>query len=486
MLFSSVTFLFAFLPLVLLCNFLAPKPLRNHVLLVFSLVFYAWGCISYSLLLLLSILINYGFGLIVDNVIKRDAGSRKKARCWLALGVALNLGLLVVFKYTGFFMHNMNKVLVSGGFELLRIPKILLPVGISFFTFQGLSYLVDVYRGTSEVQKKIVNLALFVSLFPQLIAGPIVRYHDVDLQLKQRFLSRRKFSQGVERFLIGLAKKVILANSFAIIADAAFTAEPASLSTSQAWLGVVFYGLQIYYDFAGYSDMAIGLGRMLGFHFLENFNFPYISTSIREFWRRWHISLSNWFRDYLYIPLGGNKKGPFRTYFNLFIVFFLTGLWHGAGMNFILWGLIHGFFMIIERLGLGKFLKKIPKVFSNAYVVIIVLIAWVPFRAENIGLSIRYIKRMFTFSSESLVDFSQYYSMVLWLLLAIAIAGAYGFFPLLWQQLLRVYRRLNFFSKNIFASGYDLVAFAFFALVLIVSTVILLSGSYNPFIYFRF
>ena len=486
MLFSSVTFLFAFLPLVLLCNYLAPRSWRNVILLIFSLVFYAWGSVSYSLLLVLSIAINYGFGLIVDRVIKRDDGSRKRAWRWLALGVGLNLGLLVIFKYTGFFMHNMNKVLQSGGFELLRIPKILLPVGISFFTFQGLSYLVDVYRGTSEVQKKFVNLALFVSLFPQLIAGPIVRYHDVDQQLSRRFQSRRKFSQGVERFLIGLAKKVILANSFAVIADAAFTADPGSLSTSQAWLGIVFYGLQIYYDFAGYSDMAIGLGRMLGFHFLENFNFPYISTSIREFWRRWHISLSNWFRDYLYIPLGGNKKGPFRTYFNLFVVFFLTGLWHGAGMNFILWGLIHGFFMIVERLGFGKVLKRVPVIFSNAYVVLIVLVAWVPFRAENTGLSLEYIGRMFAFSGESAIDFSQYYSPLLWIILAIAVAGAYGLFPLLWQQMLKLFRKMNFTFKSVFASGYDLVSVAFFAFVLIVSTVILLSGSYNPFIYFRF
>jgi alginate O-acetyltransferase complex protein AlgI len=248
-------------------------------------------------------------------------------------------------------MHNLNKVMQSGGFEALKIPAILLPVGISFFTFQGLSYLVDVYRGTTKLQRSFIDLALFVSLFPQLIAGPIVRYHDVAEQLANRYTHRRKFSQGVERFLIGLAKKVILANSFAVIADHAFAAAPQSLSSVQAWIGIVFYALQIYYDFAGYSDMAIGLGKMLGFRFLENFNFPYIATSIREFWQRWHISLSNWFRNYLYIPLGGNKKGPYRTYFNLLIVFFLTGLWHGAGMNFVVW-------WICNALSFRKFFKS--------------------------------------------------------------------------------------------------------------------------------
>lgn len=484
MLFSSITFLYAFLPAVLLVNFLAPKKLKNTFLLLFSLIFYAWGNVFYASLLVISIVINYSFGLLVAKSMSNQ--HKRIARNWLFVGVALNIGILLLFKYTGFLMHNLNKVLQSGGFEALKIPAILLPVGISFFTFQGLSYLVDVYRGTSMVQKRFVDLALYVSLFPQLIAGPIVRYHDVAEQLSNRTEHRRKFSQGVERFLMGLAKKVLLANSFAVLADHAFAAAPQSLSSLQAWIGIVFYALQIFYDFAGYSDMAIGLGKMLGFRFLENFNFPYIATSIREFWQRWHISLSNWFRDYLYIPLGGNKKGPYRTYFNLFVVFFLTGLWHGAGMNFIFWGLWHGFFMIVERLGFGKLLKRLPKVVSNFYVILVVLISWVPFRAATLADSVAYVKQMFSFTAISSVDFSEFYSPALWVLLAIAIAGAYGVFPLLWKQIVSVYRRSRSVVRLSFSLSFDVVSTAFFIGILLICTVMLLSGTYNPFIYFRF
>jgi alginate O-acetyltransferase complex protein AlgI len=271
-----------------------------------------------------------------------------------------------------------------------------------------------------------------------------------------------------------------------VIADHAFAAAPQSLSSAQAWIGIVFYALQIYYDFAGYSDMAIGLGKMLGFRFLENFNFPYIATSIREFWQRWHISLSNWFRDYLYIPLGGNKKGPYRTYFNLLIVFFLTGLWHGAGMNFVVWGLWHGFFMIVERLGFGKFLKRLPKAVSNFYVILVVLISWVPFRATTLSDSVAYVRQMFSFTAASSVDFSEFYSPALWVLLAVAVAGAYGIFPLLWKQIVQMYRRCNSALRLSFSWSFDIVSTAFFIGILVLCTVMLLSGTYNPFIYFRF
>lgn len=486
MLFSSITFLYAFLPLALMSNYIAPYKWRNTILLFFSLIFYAWGSVSYSLLLLLSIIINYGFGLLVAGAQKKCLQNKRAALAWLVTGVSLNIGILVIFKYTGFFMHNINKVLALGGFDALHIPSILLPVGISFFTFQGLSYLVDVFRGTSKAQRNFINLSLFISMFPQLIAGPIVRYHDVDQQLQQRFSRRRKFAQGVERFLLGLAKKVILANTFAAIADASFASDPTALSTQQAWAGIIFYGLQIYYDFSGYSDMAIGLGRMLGFHFLENFNFPYIATSIREFWQRWHISLSNWFRDYLYIPLGGNKKGPYRTYFNLFVVFLLTGLWHGAGMNFIFWGLIHGFFMITERLGTSKILKRLPRIVSNIYVILIVLLAWVPFRGETLQYSLDYIKQMFVFTGESSVNFGIHYTPTTWVWFATGIAGAFGIFPYLWKHIVRWYRHMNKSKKTTFTFAYDSLSIVFYACILIISTTLLLSGSYNPFIYFRF
>ncbi|NCA80692.1 MAG: MBOAT family protein, partial [Sphingobacteriia bacterium] len=362
MLFSSPLFLYLFLPITLACYYVSPGKLKNTVLLIASLIFYAWGGVSLLALLLSSTIVNYLFGLLIDIV-----KNHKNKRNVLAFGISINLGLLMYFKYANFITLNINYILDTFKTGNLNFHDIALPIGISFFTFQALSYLVDVYRGTTKVQRNFVKLALFISLFPQLIAGPIVRYHDISLQLNKREHRFDIFASGIRRFILGLARKVLIANPMAYIADTAFDMQNPDLSISMAWLGIFAYAIQIYYDFAGYSDMAIGLARMFGFELLENFNSPYIAKSIKEFWKRWHISLSSWFRDYLYIPLGGNRKSNSRTYLNLIIVFFITGLWHGAAWNFVIWGLIHGLFLIIERLGFDKILKKLPNIIQHAY-----------------------------------------------------------------------------------------------------------------------
>ena len=348
MVFSSPVFLLVFLPATLFFTLILPRRFQNIMLLIASLFFYAWGGVSFSLIIVSSITINY----IVGRQIAKREG-KKGAKNALILGLVLNLLLLGIFKYANFIIDNLNVVFDWIHLEPVKMNSIYLPIGISFFTFQAISYIVDVYKKKTPAQKNLIDLALYISLFPQLIAGPIVRYHDIAKQLRNRIPGIKKFASGVERFILGLAKKVLIANTFALVADKIFALEIAEMSTSMAWLGAVAYTFQIYFDFSGYSDMAIGLGRMFGFEILENFNFPYISKSIREFWRRWHISLSNWFRDYLYIPLGGNRKTQGRVFLNLLIVFFLTGFWHGAAWNFVIWGLFHGLFLVIERVGFG-------------------------------------------------------------------------------------------------------------------------------------
>ena len=345
MVFSSLTFLYLFLPIVLILNYLTPTKYRNYTLLIASFVFYSLGGISLTLLLLSSVIFNYFAGLVINLKL-----NKKGSKTALFIGIAGNLSLLGYYKYANFIVHNINDLFHSIGISIsFENPGIILPIGISFFTFQAISYLVDLYYQRVELQRNFFSLAVYISLFPQLIAGPIVRYHNIADQLAKRENSPSKFVSGIKRFVIGLAKKVLIANQFALLADTAFQISPENLSTFVAWAGIIAYSIQIYFDFSGYSDMAIGLGRMLGFEFLENFNFPYIARSIREFWKRWHISLTNWFRDYLYIPLGGNSKGKTRTYFNLIFVFFLTGLWHGASWSFVAWGLLHGLFLILER-----------------------------------------------------------------------------------------------------------------------------------------
>ncbi len=374
MLFSSNVFLFAFLPVVLLLYFICPRRLRNPVLLLWSLVFYGWGEPVYLFLMIATILLNYGFGLWIHK--KQAAG--EKAKLPLVLGVVANLVILGFFKYAGFFVQQLQAVVpfLSG----VKAPEISLPIGISFYVFQSMSYVIDVYRNDAPVQKNPLTFGTYVTLFPQLIAGPIVRYKDVAEQMETRRENVHDFASGVQLFVLGLGKKVLLANPMGNL----WNLLQAEGGTLTAWVGILAYSLQIYFDFSGYSDMARGLGRMFGFEFLENFNYPYISASITEFWRRWHISLSTWFREYVYIPLGGNRKGLPRQILNLLIVWGLTGFWHGASWNFILWGLYYAVLLILEKLFLLKLLKKAPGIFGHLYTIFAVLLGWVLFYFENL------------------------------------------------------------------------------------------------------
>ncbi len=376
MVFSSPVFLFLFLPLTLLAVWLIGRRGQNTVLLLASLLFYAWGEGAYVLLMLATVLVNHLCGLAIDRGVR--------PRLWVGIAVALNLATLVAFKYANFLVDSFNAVTVGFGLAPVELAPVHLPIGISFFIFQGMSYAIDVYRRTAEVQLRPGPLALYISLFPQLIAGPIVRYQDVARQIADRSTTLPGFTSGVRRFIVGLAKKVLIADHCARIADGVFAVPPDALPMATAWLGTVAYAVQIYFDFSGYSDMAIGLGRMLGFEFLENFDRPYIARSLREFWRRWHISLSTWFRDYLYIPLGGSRLGTGRTYLNLFVVFLLTGLWHGASWNFVVWGLVHGLFLVLERAGLGRLLERAPRLLGHLYTLAVVLVAWVFFRITDL------------------------------------------------------------------------------------------------------
>ena len=393
MVFSEPTFLFFFLPVALAAYFVAPKSVRNGVLLAASLVFYAWGEDEFVLVLLGVITLNFLAGFVIAG-----APSPAQRRFALISGIAANLGALAYFKYAHFLVSN----LTDDAALIAAAKSIHLPIGISFFIFQSLTYLIDLYGRTISLQKSWPNLALYVSLFPQLIAGPIVRYSEVERELRDRATRAADFASGAERFIVGLARKTLIADPMGILADRIFAVPDAGLSTPVAWLGVIAYTLQIFFDFSAYSDMAIGLGRIFGFKFPENFDFPYISQSITEFWRRWHMTLSRWFRDYLYIPLGGNRKGPIRTYFNLSIVFFLCGLWHGASWNFVLWGAYHGFLLVVERAGLGAILAKAPQLLRHAYVLLAVMIGWTPFRAETLGQTLRFYESMFAMQTGAL------------------------------------------------------------------------------------
>ncbi len=483
MLFSSAIFLFLFLPIVIIGYYLLRGEWRNTFLFIASLVFYAWGGISYSVLLIVSILMNYFIG----RLIGKNLGKRR-SRLWLSLGVSLNLLFLGIFKYANFIIANLNNL-----FEVINIPvinnnSIVLPIGISFYTFQSLSYLVDIYRRETGVQRNILRLGLYISLFPQLIAGPIVRYHDIAKQLHSRITSFDKFSYGVQRFLTGLAKKVLIANSFAFVADEMFAMAPTELSAPMAWLGIISYTFQIYFDFSGYSDMAIGLGSIFGFKILENFNFPYIATSIKDFWRRWHISLSTWFRDYLYIPLGGNRKNLTRTYVNLLIVFFLTGLWHGASWNFVVWGLVHGFFLVIERVGGDKILNKIWKPLQHLYTLFIVLMAWVLFRAEDISYAWDYYKAMFGMNVTTTGTYSyfKYIDREFIIVSIFAVLASTKFFINSGTLIRKTYFNGNKKVQFTFHSIHSVLTIGFYIGILILCSMYLLSDSYNPFIYYRF
>lgn len=395
MIFSSVTFLFLFLPVILALVLLAGPRYRNPVLLAGSLLFYAWGEGGYCLLLIGSVLGNF----FLANWLEGAAGARRK---WLlAFGILLNLAPLFVFKYAGFVLSSLNAIPGVNLFPGLQAGTLHLPVGISFFTFQALSYLVDVYRQVVPAERRLVNCGLYIAMFPQLLAGPIVRYHDLARQLVQRSVSREGLAAGAERFVLGLGKKVLLADPLGMQADRIFLLPIADLSTPVAWLGALCYTLQLYYDFSGYSDMAIGLGRMFGFVLPENFNYPYISRSIREFWRRWHMSLSAWLRDYLYIPLGGNRKGSGRTMINLLLVFLLCGLWHGANWTFVVWGAWHGLFLVLERIVPLQTQSRLLQAGGWLYATLVVMLGWVLFRSPDFSSALHYLGVMAGGGSEA-------------------------------------------------------------------------------------
>ncbi len=384
MVFSSMTFLWIFLPLLLFLYFIIKEKYQNILLLIFSLIFYAWGEPKYILLMISSIIINYLMSLLIDKTKKKNI-----RRLVFIITILINVGLLGYFKYFDFIISNLNKL---PGVSL-STKNIILPIGISFYTFQIMSYIIDLYKKKIKVQKNILDLALYISFFPQLIAGPIVKYKDINNQIKKRKVTIESFTYGTKRFIYGLSKKVLIANTLALIVDSILEYNVTEITTSIAWICSLCYSLQIYYDFSGYSDMAIGLGKMFGFTFLENFNLPYQSKSITEFWKRWHISLSSWFKEYIYIPLGGNRKGKFKTYRNLWIVFIVTGVWHGAAWAFIVWGLYHGFFIFIERLGLKRVLDKLP-ILNHIYALLVINFGWVIFRITDFKYGLSFIKRM--------------------------------------------------------------------------------------------
>jgi alginate O-acetyltransferase complex protein AlgI len=474
MLFSSLIFLTLFLPFVLLVYFLLENRFRNLFLLIVSLFFYAWGEPSLVLLMIISIAINFIVGVCLAKA--KQSTVQWLPEIVLGLGICINLLLLVYYKYFNFIIHNIQSI---GFFPSIDNESIILPLGISFYTFHSISYLMDLYRKEAEVQRNFLDLGLYIAFFPQLIAGPIIRYHDIDKQLTSREVKLENFTQGIIRFIQGLAKKVLIANSMALIADNTFNLPANDLPAWVAWGGILCYSLQIYFDFSGYSDMAIGLAKMFGFNFLENFNYPYISKSIQEFWRRWHISLSSWFRDYVYIPLGGSKKGNFITYRNLLIVFFITGLWHGASWSFIIWGLYHGFFIVIERLGFAKFLEKIPSPLRLFYTLFVVVIGWVFFRSENLSYSVMYLKTMFGFN-----DGNNYYSTIYYnnyfifvFILAIILSAPITTY---------ISGIKNKLTTTLNTNIYTVARHTFYLLILVLCFMELAQNSYNPFIYFRF
>ena len=400
MVFSSLTFLQCFLPLCLLAYFVAPKAWRNGILFAFSLLFYAWGEPVYVLLMIFSTVLDYTCGQLAE----RYRGQRR-AKAALLVSVCVNLGLLGVFKYSDFLICTVNSLFGTA----MPQPNLPLPIGISFYTFQTMSYTIDVYRGEAKAQKNIINFGAYVTLFPQLIAGPIVRYQTVADELEHRECTVELFSSGIKRFVCGIGKKVLLANNIGLLWEAASAQTTPTVLT--AWLGVIAYGFQIYFDFSGYSDMAIGLGKMMGFHFPENFNYPYLSKSISEFWRRWHITLGSWFKSYVYFPLGGNRKGMPRTIMNLAITWFLTGVWHGASWNFILWGSLYGIVIILEKLFLGKWLQKIPAVFCHIYTMLLVILGWVLFDTADLPTAAAYIANMFGAGGTPFIDSTAMYQI---------------------------------------------------------------------------
>lgn len=468
MLFSSIVFLFTFLPAVMILYYLLPVRFRNVILLLASLVFYAWREPVYLFLMLLSILFNYFSGLDIA----RNLQDKRAAKRSLVFNLIINLAVLGFFKYEGFVLDTLNGILpVHISYHALPLP-----IGISFYTFQILSYIIDVYRGNVKVQTNLPNFALYVTMFPQLIAGPIVQYADVDEQLASREISRTKFGEGSMYFIRGLAKKVLLANTSGMIFTEVSGLAKDNIAVMTAWLGAFAYMFQIYFDFSGYSDMAIGLGKMFGFEFNMNFNYPYVSKSITEFWRRWHISLSSWFRDYVYIPLGGNRVSKIKHIRNLLIVWFLTGLWHGAAWNFVAWGLYYGVILIIEKYLLSPVLDRLPDVVRHIYSIVLVVIGWVLFFSSSFGQAADYIRVMFGAGAHGFADRESMYlltsNLILWLIL---IFGSTPLVHFRYEHMLR--------SKK---WNTTIINSVVYAALFIVCIAYLVTETYNPFLYFRF
>lgn len=476
MVFSSIPFLFFFLPIVLIFYYLAPRRLKNAILLLFSLIFYAWGEPVYVLLMIGSIVANFWFGLRLDRA--RRTASSQPAKTWLIVSIIFNVSLLGFFKYADFLISNVN-TLTNSEIGRIGLP---LPIGISFYTFQIMSYVIDLYRGKVWVQTSIIDLGAYVALFPQLIAGPIVRIRDVAEALRSRKENVSDFAEGVSRFVTGLAKKVLFANAIGVVWSEIQAMPFSSLSTFTAWLGILAFSFQIYFDFSAYSDMAIGLGLMFGFRFLENFNYPYIATSITDFWRRWHISLSSWFREYVYIPLGGNRKGLGRQIINLFVVWLLTGLWHGASWNFVLWGLYFFILLMIEKAFLLKWLQRLPAVIGHIYTLFFVVISWVIFSFERMTDVASYLSSMFGLNGQPAIDNVARYHLLsnLALLLILAIAST----PL--PKMLFTSLQTRFQEKPIPDAAFFTLRLLSIVALLVLVNAHLVDAGFNPFLYFRF
>ncbi len=471
MIFSSVFFLFVFLPIFLIAYHILPfVKVKNLVLLVFSLIFYAWGEPVYVILMLLNIAINFVSGLELESYIEMKQHAKARYACIFT--VALNLLILGFYKYYGFVIENLNAVLP------VDIPyrELALPIGISFYTFQTLSYVIDVYRGKTRAQHDPIAFGAYISMFPQLIAGPIVRYSDIEAQLRSRRVTLVKFGNGAMWFLRGLGKKVLIANNIGSIYEAVMLVDAPQRSVLTAWVGCFAYTMQIYFDFSGYSDMAIGLGKMLGFDFMKNFDYPYTSKSITEFWRRWHISLSSWFKEYVYIPLGGNRGGTAKTIRNLMIVWALTGLWHGAAWNFIFWGIYYGLIICLEKYVFQKYLDRLPGILRHIYTMVLVMIGWVLFFSPSLGSAMTYIGNLFGIGAKGLVDQTGFYflrtSLVLGILSVLAST------PVLYHRFSRLLHSRKRYKHVVYAMVY--------VGILLISVAYLVNDTYNPFLYFRF
>ncbi len=465
MVFSSPIFIFCFLPIVCIIYYFIDKRFRNGLLLIASLIFYSWSGLAYTIIIIASTIANYfiGYGI---------AKFRNKGKIIVVIGIFFNLSLLGFFKYFNFFIDNIEMVIqVFDSNFYFQEPIIPLPIGISFFTFQIMSYIIDVYLEKVKVQKNVLHLGLYIMFFPQLIAGPIVRYIDIQEQIEKRKIDLNKLEDGIKRFIIGLFKKMIIANNVGYVASLVFD-NPDNIYTVSAWIAIFCYSLQIYFDFSAYSDMAIGLGKLFGFEFKENFNYPYVSKSIKEFWSRWHISLSSWFKEYLYIPLGGNRKGRIRMYINQMIVFFITGLWHGASWNFVVWGIYHGFFLTIEKAWFSKIRVKVPKFIKHIYVLIVVQVGWVFFRSNSLPMALDFIKNMFLYSPGDirylLLDISN--EAIISVIIGVVLT-------------MPIFKLGKKIKKTLFLS---LIVDAIYIMIFATSILKMATAQFNPFIYFRF